>query len=105
MSVEMEIGSGNVFADLGLDNADELLIGVKLGVTVRDILKERGLKQREISELLGIDQSEVSRLMNDKFYLFSESRLRGFLNKLDRKVIVHVSPHNEGEVLQDVVFA
>jgi len=67
---EYEIGSGNVFADLGLDDADELLTRAQLGHTVRLILKARKLKQREIAELLGIDQAEVSRLMNGQYHLF-----------------------------------
>ncbi len=103
--IDYEIGSDNVFADLGLEDADDLLVGAKLGLAIRTILEEKKLKQKEISVLLDIDQAEVSKLMNGKYYLFSESRLRGFLNKLDRKIIMHVSPRNEGEVYQDVVFA
>src|SRR5271167_3709134 len=47
---EYEIGSGNVFADLELDDADELLTRAQLGHTVRLILKARKLKQREIAK-------------------------------------------------------
>ena len=102
---EYKMGSGNVFADLGLEDAEELLIRAKLGHTVRIILDKRGLKQKEISELLKIDQSEVSKLMNGKYHLFSEGRLFGFLNKLDRKVTVHISPRHKGDKPQEVVFA
>ncbi len=102
---EYEIGSGNVFADLGLEDADELLIRAKLGYTVRMILEKRGLKQKEISELLKIDQSEVSKLMNGKYHLFSEGRLFSFLNKLDRKVTVQISPRQKDDKPQEVVFA
>ena len=102
---EYKMGSGNVFADLGLEDADELLIRAKLGHTVRIILNKRGLKQKEISELLKIDQSEVSKLMNGKYHLFSEGRLFGFLNKLDRKVTVRISPRKKNDSPQEVVFA
>jgi predicted XRE-type DNA-binding protein len=104
-TVEYEGGSGNVFADLDLDDADELLIRAKLGHTVRIILQKRGLKQKEISELLKIDQSEVSKLMTGKYHLFSEGRLFGFLNKLDRKVTVQISPRKKNDSPQEVVFA
>ena len=50
-----EISSGNVFADIGLDDADELLMRAQLGHTVRLILKARKLKQRDIAKLLGIN--------------------------------------------------
>ena len=99
------MGSSNVFADLGLEDADELLIRAKLGYTVRLILEKRGLKQKEISELLKIDQSEVSKLINGKYHLFSEGRLFGFLNKLDRKVTVQISPRQKDDKPQEVVFA
>ncbi len=80
-----------------LDDADELMIRAQIGRAVRAILEERGGKQRECAELLGIDQAEVSKLMNGKYHLFSEGRLFGFLNRLDRKVIVHIEPREQGE--------
>ena len=83
---DYESGSGNVFADLGLDDADELLTRTQLGHTVRLIVKTRKLKQREIAELLGIDQAEVSKLMNGQYHLFAEGRLFAFLNSLEQKV-------------------
>jgi predicted XRE-type DNA-binding protein len=103
--IEYEMGSDNIFADLDLEDADELLIRTKLGHTVRMILEKRGLKQKEIAALLRINQAEVSKLMNGKYYLFSEGRLFGFLNKLDRKVIVQISPRKKGDSPQEVVFA
>ena len=51
-----QVSSGNIFADMGLDNADELLTRAQLGHSIRMILKPRKLKQREIAQLLGIDQ-------------------------------------------------
>lgn len=95
----------NVFADLGLDDADELLTRAKLGHTIRMILKKKGLKQRAIADLLKIDQAEVSKLMNGKYHLFSEGRLFGFLNKLDWKVTVQISTLKKDDNPQEVVFA
>ncbi|HUO29164.1 MAG TPA: helix-turn-helix transcriptional regulator [Bryobacteraceae bacterium] len=102
---EYEIGSGNVFADLELDDADELLTRAQLGHTVRLILKARKLKQREIAELLGIGQAEVSRLMSGQYHLFAEGRLFVFLKALEQKVTIHVSQHHKGEPYQKVTLA
>jgi predicted XRE-type DNA-binding protein len=85
-------GSGNVFADLGLEDADELYSRAKVGFEVWKILKERKLKQREIAQILGIAQSDVSLLMNCKFNRFSTEKLLGFLKKLDREVILMINP-------------
>jgi predicted XRE-type DNA-binding protein len=96
--------SGNVFADMDLPEADELLTRAKLGHSVRMLLKKRGLKQREIAELLDIKQPEVSNLMQGKYHLFSEGRLFHFLNRLDRKITVRVEPRKQGDSPQDVIF-
>ena len=93
MSEEVECyeGSGNVFADIGLENADELLARAQIGVEVLKILQARKLRQREIATLLGIQQSEVSHLMNGHFSRFSEGKLLAFLKKLDREVILVIN--------------
>ena len=101
---EYEVGSGNVFADLELDDADELLTRAKLGHTVRMLLIKKKLKQREIAALLGIDQAEVSKLMNGQYHLFAEGRLFGFLNRLNKKVTVQITSRRRGENPQEVVF-
>jgi len=44
-------GSGNVFADLGLPNADELLLKAKLADQISDIISQRQLTQTEAAEL------------------------------------------------------
>ncbi len=97
--------SGNVFADLGLDESEELLTRAKLGHSVRMILEKKKLKQREIGKLLNIKQPEVSNLMNGRYTLFSQERLFGFLNNLDRKITVQVTRRRKGESFQDVVMA
>ena len=60
---EIEVGSGNIFADLDLDNADELYIRACLDVQIMQIIRERSYSQKEAAELLGLKQSEVSALM------------------------------------------
>jgi predicted XRE-type DNA-binding protein len=81
-----EESSGNVFADLGLKDADELFMRGKIGIQVIRILKQRNLKQREVSQLLGISQPEVSHLMDGEFQGFSEGKLLLFLKRLDTEI-------------------
>ena len=102
---EIEIGSDNIFADLGLDDADELYTRACLGVQVMRILKERRYSQKDAAEVLGVRKSEISALMQAKFSRFSQERLIGFLNKLNQKVTIQVSHHHEGEPYQQVIFA
>jgi len=95
--VDFVESSGNVFADMGLEDADELMIRAQLGYAVRTLLEQQHLKQRDIGEQLGIDQAEVSKLMNGKYHLFSEGRLLGFLNRMDRKVTLRITRRQTGE--------
>jgi predicted XRE-type DNA-binding protein len=85
-----EESSGNVFADLDLDDADEMFMRGKIGIQVVKLLKERSLKQREISELLGIAQPEVSHLLKGEFQRFSEGKLLIFLKRLDTEITLHI---------------
>ena len=103
--IEFEEGSGNVFADLGLKDADQLLARAQIGYHVFKILKDKKLKQREIADVLGIAQPDVSHLMNGHFNRFTTDKLLDFLKRLDRKVTIEVSRHHKGEPYQQVTFA
>ena len=104
-NIEFEESSGNDFADLGLEDADELFTRSRLGFHVYNLLTDRKLKQREIATLLGIKQPEVSHLMNGHFSRFTTDKLLDFLKRLDRKVTIEVSRHHKGEPYQQVTFA
>ena len=104
-SIDFEEGSGNVFADLGLPDADAQLARAKLGFHVYKLLSDRKLKQSEIASLLGIKQPEVSHLMNGHFNRFTTDKMLDFLKRLDRKVTIRISPHKPGEPYQEVGFA
>ena len=99
-----EEGSGNVFADLGLEDGDELFARARIGFHVYKILKGKKLAQREIAAVLGIKQPEVSHLMNGHFSRFTTDKLLDFLKRLDRKVTIRISPHRPGEPYQEVRF-
>ncbi len=104
-AIVFEEGSGNVFADLGLDDADELFTRAQIGFHVFKILKARKLKQREIGTLLGIAQPDVSHLMNGHYSRFTTDKLLEFLKRLDRKVSIRISPRKAGEPYQEIGFA
>ena len=104
-SIDFIESSGNVFADMELEDAEKLLLRAKLGYTVRKLLENRRLKQQEIASILKIKDSEVSDLMKGKYYLFSEGRLFDFLNKLKQKVVIQITEHHAGEPLQDVAIS
>jgi predicted XRE-type DNA-binding protein len=84
--------SGNVFADLGLPDADELLAKADLAIQISRIIEERELTQAEAAELLGVDQPKVSALVRGRLEGFSIERLTRFLNALGQDVEIVVRP-------------
>jgi predicted XRE-type DNA-binding protein len=100
--IECEESSGNVFADLRLEDADELFTRSRLGFHVYKVLSDRQLKQRDIATLLGIKQPEVSHLMNGHFSRFTAEKLLDFLKRLDQKVTIRISQHRPGEPYQEI---
>lgn len=78
--------SGNVFADLGLRDADEKQTRVRLAVAISQIMRSRRLSQMAAAELLNINQPKISALINYRLDGFSVERLMHFLNALDRDV-------------------
>src|ERR1017187_4960456 len=103
--IEFEEGTGNVFADLGLKDADQLLARAQIGFHEFKLLQDKNLKQREITDVLGIAQPDVSHLMNGHFSRFTTDKLLDFLKRLDRKVTIEVSRRHKGEPYQQVTFA
>ena len=103
-SIPHEEGSGNVFEDLGLDDAQELFARSKIGFHVYSLLKDRKLKQREMAELLGVKQPEVSHLMNGRFSRFTTDKLLDFLRRLDCRVTIEIRPRRPGEPFEEVEY-
>jgi predicted XRE-type DNA-binding protein len=88
-----ETGSGNVFKDIGVPNAEEHLVKAQLVFKIDTILKKRGLKQVEAADLFGVRQPDVSKMLRGEFRQFSVERLLRFLAALDQDVEIVVKPH------------
>ena len=82
----VEHGSGNVFADLGLPDADAHLLKAGLVTRIDAIIRRRGLTQTEAARLLGLSQPDVSRLLRGDFREYSLERLLRLLTTLGRDV-------------------
>ncbi len=61
--VEVQRGSDNVFADLGLADAEKLKIKTGLVIEIRKAMRSRELTQQEAAKLMGISQPKVSDMM------------------------------------------
>ncbi len=94
--ITMLEGSDNIFADLGLPNADEMLAKANLAIHIRKIIKDRKLTQAQAAQLMGLDQPKVSSIINGRLDGYSTDRLMRFINDLGCDVKITVSkPHPE----------
>ena len=83
---EFTPSSGNVFADLNLPNADDLLAKAELAARITGEIQRRRLRQSQAAAILGIDQPKVSALKQGKLSGSSIERLMRFLLRLGRDV-------------------
>jgi len=93
----VEQSSGNVFADLGFENAEELGTKLRLSVVINRILEERKLTQTEAARVLGVNQPKVSALMSYKLEGFSVERLMHFATALEHDVVIEIRPHTKAQ--------
>jgi predicted XRE-type DNA-binding protein len=88
---DIQKSSGNVFADLGLANPEDLLVKAELVHQISALIAEQNLTQTQAAAILGIDQPKISALLRGKLAGFSTDRLFRFLNALGSNVEIRVT--------------
>lgn len=99
--IEIEAGSGNVFADLGLPDAEKLQIKSGLTTEIAKAIRERGLTQVEAAQRMGLTQPKVSSLLRGEFSNLSERKLMDCLNRLgyDIEIRLRKTPEAVGHLM------
>jgi predicted XRE-type DNA-binding protein len=90
--IEVEKSGGNVFADIGMPNADEHLVKASIALVIARIIRKRGLTQEQAGEILGLDQPKVSNLVRGQLDKFTIDRLMRYMRKLDYDVTISFKP-------------
>jgi len=90
--VEVELGSGNVFADLELPDAEKLQIKSGLTIEITKAIRKQRLTQAEAADRMGLTQPKVSALLRGDFANFSERKLMDCLNRLGYDIEIRVNP-------------
>src|SRR3982751_4093425 len=94
MKEKLFVSTDNIFADLGLKNAEELRARSDLMSEVVNIIRNSGLAQKAIAEILGISAPKVSALMTGKINDFSNDTLVHYLTLLGCNVEIRVIPQH-----------
>lgn len=93
--VEIVVGSGNVFADLGLPDAGKLKFKSALVIEIIRAVRGLGLTPEEAGRRMGIPEPKVSGMMRGDFKNLSEGKLMECLNRLGYDIQISVSPATE----------
>lgn len=91
-ATRVQKSSGNVFADIGIRNPQEMLAKAKLAHRICQVVAARGLTQTKAAEIMGLDQPKISALMRGKLKGFSAERLFRCLNDLGQEVEITIRP-------------
>lgn len=105
--IEIEEGSGNVYADIGRADASEMLMKARLAEKIGSIIKARHLTQVQAAEILGLPQPKVSEMLRGKFRGISEAKMIDCLSRLGRdvQIVIKAAPRSRKEGRVEVVFA
>ena len=90
--VEVTTSSGNVFADLGLPDAEKLKMKSGLMIEITKAVRRLDLTQEEAGRRMGLPQPKVSSLLRGDFTNLSERKLMACLNKLGYDIEITVKP-------------
>ena len=79
-------GSGNVFRDLGLPDADTERMKSALAAEIIKAMREQGLTHAAAAERAEVQRADISRICKVDLDRFTIDRLVRILNRLDRRV-------------------
>jgi predicted XRE-type DNA-binding protein len=98
-------GSGNIYADIGFDNAEEMLLKAQLAAAIKEILDTKGLTQVKAADILGLPQPKLSRLLNGHFGNISEAKMLDCIARLGRDVHITIGPESSSYGRIDVMHS
>jgi len=100
----VEVGSENIFADLGLPDAGPHFLKAQIVSEIYRLATARKLTQTQVGKRLGISQPEVSRMFKGHFREYSIERLMEFLTSFDRDIEIVVRPHRKAGKTGRITF-
>jgi predicted XRE-type DNA-binding protein len=93
--IEFEVGSGNIFADIGLPNPEEHLLKAQLVVQLGLLIKAHKLTQTAAAKRLGVKQPDLSNILRGRFRGYSVERLMRMLTVFEQDIDIVVRPHKK----------
>jgi len=101
---KVEVGSGNIFADLGLPDAEDMLLKSTIVIELRRLINHRKLTQSAASKLIGISQGDLSKVLRGQFRGYSAAKLMRMLTAFDQDVEITTRPHGKAGEAGRIIF-
>jgi predicted XRE-type DNA-binding protein len=89
---KIEKSSGNVYADLSLPDAGEMLVKAQLALNIARIIKRRRLTQKDAAGIMGLSQAKVSDMLRGRFRGISEAKMLDCLTALGNDIEIRLKP-------------
>jgi len=89
--------SGNIFADIGLPNADEHELKARIVIGLARLIASKKLSQTEAARRIGIAQPDLSKVLRGNFAGFSLERLLGALRALGSDIEIKVKANKNAD--------
>lgn len=90
--IKVTKSSGNVFADIGIPNADEHFVKAEIVLDIAARIKAKGLTQAQAAKVMGLSQPDVSKLLRGNFAGYTLDRLFSFLRALGNDIRIQIVP-------------
>jgi predicted XRE-type DNA-binding protein len=103
--IEIELGTTNVYRDLGYADADEMLVKAKQAAKIGEIIDARGWSQQQAGRVLGIPQPKLSKMLRGQFRGISEAKMLECLARLGRDIQIVIGREREAPGRIDVLSA
>ncbi|MGA9885036.1 MAG: helix-turn-helix transcriptional regulator [Candidatus Acidiferrales bacterium] len=105
--IPIERSSGNVYADLGYSNSEDMLVKAQIVTKIAEIIEQRRLTQEQAARILRLTQPKISRLLRGQFRGISERRLLSCLTRLGRdiQIVVKKTPTRRAQGRVTIRFA
>ncbi len=78
-------GSNNVYADLGIPDAEQMLLKSLLAHKITLAIEAQGLSALEASRILGLAQPKLKSILRGQFHEVSENEMQSYLSRIDHK--------------------
>lgn len=90
--IEAEKSCGNIYRDLGFEDADEMQLKAELTMTIDSLIEAKNLTRMQAADIIGMPMTELAGLLNGQFRDISVAKMMEAISRLGRDVQIVIGP-------------